>query len=301
MDGALRADNSECTWYVEGAGLVDAVGRILGREVDDLIPVGEGTDRALISEDAGILVRLDTEEDRAAEVSRRIEQTRALAERGVPLLLPLGDEVLSEGVLSVWPLCTGIAHGAEEHLAHALRKLHAADTSGLTLPRFDVRSRIVDQLIGVAEMVPRRVHDELTRRGLQAVMALDEVFTGGGRAVLHGGADIDSVLISPDGRAVLTPLTGAYLGSKYVDLIPIYVAYTRFHRDRARWDRFCVEYGLGDEDLAALERFRGMWESVLNIELARDYPNDPAAREELEHRLTTLDADWWSHSPWREF
>ena len=269
-------------------------GRLLtGRTLDDLELVRHGVNLVAKSEAAGMVLRVRGAEFRDAKYSNLL-QAKRLATEGAKVVAPATTAVAVVGdyAVTAWPL--GVAGVGKDFRGWgaAVRSVHeSAIPSGL--PRLTVADRFEARLGSLPEGVPSDVKAELWRRAAEAEDLFEELREGP-QVLLHGDAH-EGNCVRVGGQVRLIDLDGLSVGPREYDLLPGYVAFTRFHKDEKSWRKFMKGYG-ADVDWDRLARFAGIRESTMNSWLATMWDVRPETRPELLHRMETWGTQ--GHRPW---
>lgn len=294
--------------------LTALVAELTGREVTDLRLVRHGTNHVFSAPAAGVVARVAAvagadgeasdhdDDDNTAEVDihRNLGLVAEVADRGAPVVPPLSLSIAAGPgyLVTAWPLCRELDGQPERAMGLTLAALHGVEAGSLDLQPVDVSRRFAQRLRAVAGALPDDLFLLLEERSRIAAQVLAELTASAPPVLLHGDAHPGNLMVH-EGAAAFVDLDDLCVGPREFDLTPAMVSYTRFHRDRARWEAFCAGYGCDPDDaLAELEPLRVVRESTMNTWLATLWPSSARARDELRRRLGSWDEDWRTHAAW---
>jgi len=256
---------------------------------------------------ADIVVRLSsatpTHEARAVLV---VSVTRWIADHGGPALAPTShpQPVREAGtVATLWPYLPSPNIPRARDLATAVRELHHLDAQPPPLPDHQPLARLHEAL-DLNNMRDQSVLSTDTRQWLLARAALlqhayDMTVTPLGRSLVHADVQPDNLLQDRDGRWLLIDWDRASHGPRELDLV--FAVPNHFHepdRDRAE---FSAAYGHDITAWTGWTLIRDLTELHSLAGYIRRAATNPAARDELHHRVDSLVTDdrsvvWFSVS-----
>jgi hypothetical protein len=175
-------------------------------------------------------------------------------------------------------------------LGRLLRDLHAVGPAPFPLPETRPLGRLqqaLDQTAGAAGEVLAPVHREfLHRRSGELVDAYARLDFPLPTGLIHGDAHKGNLLWDA-GRVVLCDWDSVSLGPREWDLVPTHHG-ARFGLTAAERAAFSAAYGHDLTRWSGFEVLRGLRDLFTLGAYIRNAATNPAARRELEHRLTSL-------------
>ena len=258
-----------------------------------------GTQIVWGSIDNQVVARVSYMIDRPLERwSAELRIVESLAQRGAPLLTPLCDaQPLDDGrVATFWPMSEPVPHVELEDVVGLVLRCHAVELpAGVEPwdPTVSYLTRWRDRVPHIAARdVPAEVRDLVRERLHERVEALAARWATRHRAhrtvVLHGDPYASNVVRRGDGRLVLIDFDLLATGPPEVDLSAVLMQYKRYDGLPRISERITDAYGATvDEQL--LEHIAAADEAISNVWLACLWGVNPAAEEELQHRIRTSD------------
>lgn len=270
-----------------------SAGRLLtGRILSDLSLVQVSANLVAKSESSGVVLRVRDAGQRIRVYNNLLQLTR-LHKEGVRLIPPLATSVAEDGgyIVTAWP--AGDPEAATyEGLGSALSTLHnVGPVAGLATT--EVSSRFHRRLRDLADDMPNSVVRELHRRAHSAQSLLQDLLEEP-HTLLHGDPHAGNS-VAFNGATHLIDLDSLQVGPREFDLLMSYVSSRRFQPSGTAWEEFQAGYGERFDE-GRMRKYSVIRETTMNTWLATMWASNPAAQEELLHRLDTWDSD--NHEPW---
>lgn len=290
MTGRMAAALS---WALDASGrptpqLVDAAESLVGYHLDDLELIRIGSNAIFSDRNKRVVIRVQSA-DLADEVIANLDLVIGLSEAAAPLVGPLVPTALrtETTVLTAWPLGNAVLATNVALLGSVLADLHTSSMPR-DLPTLNLQDKLQSRLSEIrATDLPAALRDSLVAHICHA-SALVGRLSPANPVLLHGDAHTGN-LVELDHRALLIDLDDLCAGPREFDLIPAFVAYKRFHRDRDLWLAFRNAYGHADWE--TVESLAVVRETTMNTWLAGLWSSSPTARDELTHRINTWDLE----------
>ncbi|RUP27139.1 MAG: hypothetical protein EKK51_27920 [Mycolicibacterium sp.] len=268
--------------------LVDAAESLVGYRLIDLELIRIGSNAIFADRNRRVAIRVQAA-DLADEVMANLDLVIGLSRAAAPLVGPLVPTALrtEAAVLTAWPLGDAVLPTEVEILGSVLADLHASRVPR-ELPTLDIQHKLEARLSQVRDTdLPAALRDSLEEHIYYASTLVGRL-SPVNPVLLHGDAHTGN-LVELDHRALLIDLDDLCKGPREFDLIPAFVAYKRFHRDRDLWLAFRNAYGHADwETVESLALVR---ETTMNTWLAGLWSSSQTARDELTHRIDTWDLE----------
>ncbi|MDQ3150704.1 MAG: aminoglycoside phosphotransferase family protein [Actinomycetota bacterium] len=255
---------------------------------------------------ADIVVRLSsatpTHEARAALV---VSVTRWIADHGGPALAPTShpQPVRERGtVATLWPYLPSPNIPQARDLAMAVRELHHVATP-TPPPAHEPLARLHEALdldtMRDQPVLPTDTRQWLLTRAARLQHAYDMTVTPLGRGLVHADVQPDNLLQDHDGRWLLIDWDRASYGPRELDLA--FAIPDHFHGPDSDRAEFSAAYGHDITAWTGWTLIRDLTELHSLAGYIRRAATNPAARDELHHRVDSLVTDdrsvvWFSVS-----
>lgn len=260
---------------------------------------------------AGVVVRMRSGPNAAAQVARVAQVAAALAKLDLPVVRLAPDvpqPIHADGwSATVWTLLEQPPghRFTPADLAGPLRRLHSLTGAPTFLPRWDVLGTVRRRLAETSTKSGSELAF-LRRWATQAVgTPLAAILDGLGdrcdqlatdlttvewtlpEAVIHGDAHAANLLRAPGGEVIMGDLDSTALGPPEWDLIPAAHGAVRFGDDPRPYAAFAEAYGLDVTACPAWQVLSGIRELQLLTSVIANLPGRPEVAKQLAHRMRT--------------
>ncbi|MEU3375047.1 aminoglycoside phosphotransferase family protein [Streptomyces sp. NPDC006660] len=280
-----------------GAAALEGPGALPGAADAELLALGENAVFALPGAHAGadgLVVKVGRDATHHPELVERAEREVAvaawLAEASVPAVRAAEPKPrLVEGhPLTVWhKLPPAERPAAPADLAALLRRVHALEAPGFSLPR--------RELLGGVERWLSLAGDAIDTDDAAYLRARRDGFAAAAGALvprlplgpIHGDALPRNVHIGPEGP-VLVDLETFSFDFREHDLVVMALSRDRYGLPAEQYDAFVAAYGWDVRAWEGCAVLRGARETASCAWVAQHAPANPKAREEFRRRVTSL-------------
>jgi aminoglycoside phosphotransferase (APT) family kinase protein len=222
--------------------------------------------------------------------------TRWLTGLGFPTVEPLGGvrqpHVVGQHVVTLWRYLPQPPDRRPPVpvLGRLLRQLHGLPEPPFPLPRNEPLGRLREAMAGTDVLTPEQA-SFLSRRIEQLATAYGRLHFVLPPGTIHGDAHKGNLLFDaqrpPDDQVVLCDWDSVSVGAREWDLVPTHHG-QRFGVSDADRAAFSAAYGYDLREWPGSEVVRDLRDLFTIGAYIRNARDNPAARQEMEHRITSL-------------
>ena len=286
------AANSTATDVSSPGALVHQINEAaaaVGLDPGDYETMRVGTNIVLCDRVKAVVARVTPENTDPSEMQQWFQLVQGLANSGAPVLSPIGQHAIpihKGRYVTFWPLADLLSDLPSEDFATLLSSFHTTDLPDRS-PRWSYLERCASRMSLLSgSTMPSHMVDEIRNLVNRELVSLDFHDSSDG-VLVHGDAHPSNVIRYRE-RLLLIDLDNVGLGPREIDLAPYAVSCRRFPDPSKSWEDFLGIYPfMINFDL--LDRLARIREVTMIVWLASLWDTRPDGRNELVHRLRTLD------------